>query len=1528
MAAATVPCGLESFHACTRDWFRQAFAAPTEIQTRAWPPIAAGRNTLLLAPTGSGKTLAAFLAAIDRLFFAAPTDRSDHTRGESPDADSVRVLYLSPLKALGVDVNRNLRAPIAGLRAWAERQQVPYTMPSVAVRTGDTSQRDRSRIVRHPPEILITTPESLYLMLTSAASRVLCGVECVIVDEIHALAGTKRGAHLFTSLERLERIRRETLSSDLPADRARLQRIGLSATQRPLEEIARLLGGGDASADPSVAVRPRPVDIIDSTENRRFKLTIETPAEESSESEDEESPGDLSGPAVPSVWPSIHPRLVDLIREHRSTMVFVNSRRLAERLASAINELAEEEIALAHHGSISKDARADIEDRLKRGDLPAIVATSSMELGIDMGAVDLVIQIEAPPSIASGIQRIGRAGHQVGTISTGVIFPKYRGDLLACSAASKAMREGWVEETQYPRNPLDILAQQIVAMTCRDAMHVDDVYATVRCAAPFFDLPHSSFVSVLDLLSGRYPSDEFSGLRPRINWDRVSGIVSPRQGSQRLAILNGGTIPDRGLYGVYLIGEEGASGSRVGELDEEMVFECRPGDVFLLGASSWRVMDITRDRVLVVPAPGEPGRMPFWKGDSPGRPLDFGIAIGKLARELVSTPHTEALRRLTEDYGLQESASTSLIRYLTEQQQATVEIPSDVTIVIESFTDEVGDWRIVVLSPFGARVHAPWAMLIAARMRREVCDDVDLMWTDDGIVFRLPDAFDVPPAEFFFPEPDDVEEELVREIGGTSMFAARFRENAARALLLPRRSPNRRTPLWQQRRRAHELLKVAAKYHGFPMIMETCRECLRDALDMGGFRRLLEDVRAGRIRVRSVRSEAPSPFAGAVLFNYVGNFIYDGDAPLAERRAQTLSLDFSQLRELLGAVNFRELLDADVVEQVERDLQRLSGRHLRHDDDLHALLLDLGTLSRAEIKQRCSEKDVISGDADDWLGELEAARRIFRLRVGDSERFAAAEDAGKLRDALGIMPPPGLADAFLEPVGDALRDLVSRYARTHIPFRAEDVAQRLGLGVAPVLSALTHLAEQDRVVEGEFLPHRTGSEWCDINVLRLLKRRTLAALRKQVEPVEPVVLARFLPDWHGVTRRSRGLDGLLDAIEQLQGAPLSAAELEEEILPARLDAFRPADLDELCLQREVIWRGFGSTGGSDGKIGLYLTDSYLLLSPPADPVDDPSAETVRSLLASRGALLFDDLQRATGEFPNDLLATLWQMVWAGEVTNDTLTPLRTLRSDRDARHRRATRHRRFRSRRETRLPGSEGRWALLPGVTPAGAVDPAPSDGKSSEPGSLPTETERRMAMAMQLVERHGILSRAMLGREEIAGGFAGLYPLLKAMEEAGKIRRGYFVEGLGGAQFAASGAEDRLRSFRDDDDEEPCLVLAATDPASPWGSVLPWPESKDGNRPRRESGARVILHNGRLLAWLARSRESLTTFLPDDEDGRSKTVQTLAAALAGLARPGQALLLATIDGSRPEQSYFSSALIACGFTSSSRGYLHRGHFG
>ncbi len=1493
---------LSTLHVATATWFREAFATPTRAQQLAWPAIVAGQSTLLLAPTGSGKTLAAFMVALDRLMFGPP-----------PTEPGPRVLYISPLKALGVDVERNLKAPLTGLTAVARRDGHTFSEPVVGVRSGDTPARERSQLIKHPPDILITTPESLYLMLTSRARETLRCVETVIIDEIHSLSSTKRGSHLMLSLERLEALRTASLapgpqdgSPAHPQGLTPLQRIGLSATQRPLDEIARLLGG--AEPDSQGILCPRPVQIVDAGRTKKFDLRVEVPVE------DMTAPGvttprgervdtvELAGPKQPpSIWPAMHPRLLELIRSHRSTMIFVNSRRLAEKLAAAINELAEEEVALAHHGSIAKDTRAAIEDRLKRGQLPAIVATSSLELGIDMGAVDLVLQIEAPPSVASGIQRIGRAGHQVGEVSRGVLFPKFRGDLLACAAIVEHTHQGHVEATRYPRNPLDVLAQHIVSLLVEGPQEIDYVFDLVRRAAPFSELARPVFEGVLDMLSGRYPSERFAELRPRINWDRTSGLLEARRGARLLAVANPGTIVDRGLYGVYLAGSEPAM--RVGELDEEMVFESRAGDVFLLGASSWRIEDISHDRVTVTPAPGEPGRMPFWRGDKPGRPLEFGIAIGKLTRELAAMTDDAALARLDND-GLNQFAAKNLVAYLREQDAESA-LPTDERIVVEAFTDEVGDWRVVVLSPFGGRVHAPWSIVITERLRQELGVDVDSMWADDGMVFRLPDSDEAPEAHWFLPTVEQADEVLRRALGTTALFAAHFRENASRALLLPRRRPGQRVPLWVQRRRSSDLLSVATDFSDFPMVLETYRECLQDVFDVPGLSDVLRGVGEGRIQATVVSTKTASPFAASILFSYVGNFIYDGDAPLAERRAQALSLDHDQLRLLLGEPELRELLDPDAIVELERRLQRLDTDYpMRGPDDLHDLLLALGDLSDDELDARIEPRE-----REQWYQHLAAQGRALRVRIAQEVRTIAAQDAARYRDALGVVLPMGIVTAFLEPVQAPLNDLLLRFAKTHGPFVPSAIIERFRLAPQTVAETLQQLEREGALVRGAFLPHGLGQEYCSVEVLRRLKQVSLAKLRRQIEPVEPETYARFLHQWQHLATPLRGLDGVLSVVEQLQGVELSYSVLVQEVLPSRISDFRAGDLEELCAAGEVVWRALGQQSG-DTRLALFLTDQYTALAPLTEPPQGELGQRIEELLRQRGALFFGDLVAELGVYPGDAFDVLWQLVWAGRVSNDTLQPVASLLGAQGRNKSTPSPPRRgFRSRRKLR-PGTEGRWRLLPDTAQIGT-------------------TQRARAQAEQLVRRFGVLTREAVRGAGISGGFSFVYPVLKALEEAGRLRRGYFIQGYGATQFAASGAETRLRQHSREGTDE-LSWLAATDPANPYGVCLPWPEHESA-RPTRSAGCHVAMYQGRLLAYSSRGGRTLTLYGTPPPAQLQALARSLVERLdAGVQR---ALLIESVNGiaaadteieRAPLLNTFFLALTEVGFSAGPKGLQKR----
>ncbi|MFN2388056.1 MAG: DEAD/DEAH box helicase [Actinomycetota bacterium] len=1468
---------LAPFSPATRAWFEEAFAAPTPAQVGAWGSIPDGDHVLVVAPTGSGKTLAAFLWSIDRLARAAPVDKKER----------LRTLYVSPLKALAADIERNLRSPLTGIRAVALRSGSEPPDIRVGMRTGDTPPDERRRFASTPPDILITTPESLYLLLTSRARAALASVETVIVDEIHSVAGTKRGSHLALSLERLDDL------LERPA-----QRIGLSATVRPIDEVTRFLGGS------------RPVTVVRPAYEKRFDLSIVVPVEDMAalgEATGEVASGSAAGAeARTSMWPHVEERLLAVIREHHSTIVFANSRRLCERLSARLNALAGEDVTRAHHGSVSREQRLLIEEELKAGRLPAVIATSSLELGIDMASVDLVVQVEAPDSVASGLQRIGRAGHQVDAVSRGVLFPKHRGDLLECAVVVDRMRAGQIEELHYPRNPLDVLAQQIVAIVAMSDWDIDELERLVMRAAPFHGLTRAVLESVLDMLSGRYASDEFASLRPRVNWDRTRGILSSRTSAQRLAVTSGGTIPDRGLFGVFLVS---GVGTRVGELDEEMVYESRPGEVFVLGSSSWLIEAITHDRVLVSPAPGQPGKMPFWHGDAPGRAPELGSALGAFVRELAAMPAAGQISRL-RTMGLDELAADNLVAYLAEQKAATGSLPDDRTLVIERFRDELGDWRVCIHSPFGARVHAPWAQAIEARMQESLGVEAQCIYTDDGIVVRLPEAIDAPPGDFAIFDPAEIEDTIVDRVGTSALFASRFRECAARALLLPRRRPGARTPLWQQRQKSAHLLKVASKYGSFPILLETFRECLQDVFDVPALVELMGAVERREVRVVQVDTSVPSPFASSLQFGYVSEFMYEGDTPLAERRAQALSLDRSLLSELMGRAELRELVDAGALAELELDLQLLSdGMKVRDLDGLHDALRSLGDLATHEVHARTAAEAV---EVNRWLGRLEEERRALRVRVAGEERWVAIEDAARLRDTLGVALPVGVPAAFLEPVADAVGDLVARYARTHGPFAAAEAAARLGLGVAVVETTLIRLQAGGRVASGEFRPAGAGVEWVDVEVLRRLRRRSLAAYRKEIEPAPPEALARFSLAWHGIGAagpRDGGADALFAAIEQMQGVPVPASMLEKQVLPARLIGYSPALLDQLCASGEVLWAGAGAIGSDDGWVTLLTAGDASLLRPQvAGPEVSESAARIEAALRSRGASFFRQIADAVGSTDDrELLLSLWELVWAGKVTNDTLAPLRALIAGaRPGAPRRPARRGRGPAF-PTRLgpPAGAGRWALLP-------VDE-------------PDATHRLHAVGRQLLARHGIVTRGAVAGERVPGGFAALYPVLKAFEDTGRCRRGYFVEGLGGAQFALPGAVDRMRSLLEPGGDKETQVLAATDPANPYGAALGWPQRPEegGHRPGRKAGAVVVLVDGSLVLYVERGGRTLLSFSEDISQ-----LQPAVDALALGVREGilGRLNVEKADGAAVLDSPVSEALMSAGFRLSPKGLrLHAG---
>jgi ATP-dependent Lhr-like helicase len=1663
----------------TREWFLGAFSEPTPAQQGAWKAISSGSHALVVAPTGSGKTLAAFLWALDRLMVSGAAVPAELPGLEASSVDKqpkakrpkrkTRVLYISPLKALGVDVERNLRSPLIGITQTAKRLDLPAPLITVGVRSGDTPASDRRALLNNPPDILITTPESLFLMLTSKARETLSEVDTIIVDEVHAVAGTKRGAHLAVSLERLDAL--------LPKP---AQRIGLSATVEPRELVAQFLAGS------------APVQIVAPPSRKNWDLTVSVPVEDMSDLPGAAGAFD-SGPASglqpqASIWPHVEEKIVDLVMANQSTIVFANSRRLAERLTARLNEIhaerqllavgggwedpapalsggvptstatpahmmaqagstagAEPLLARAHHGSVSKDQRALIEDDLKSGRLRCVVATSSLELGIDMGAVDLVVQVESPPSVASGLQRVGRAGHQVGEVSQGVLFPKHRADLVHTAITVERMLDGKIERLSVPANPLDILAQQTVAATALGSIDVEEWFATVRRSAPFATLPRSAFEATLDLLAGRYPSDEFAELRPRIIWDRNAGTIEGRPGAQRLAVTSGGTIPDRGLFGVYIIGTEtegaaspagqGADGKasgaasaakggrRVGELDEEMVYESRVGDIFALGATSWKIEDITHDRVLVSPAFGQPGKLPFWKGDSLGRPVDLGRALGAFVRELSASDVGPATERCKAS-GLDDFAANNLLQYLSEQKLATEVVPSDTTLVVERFHDELGDWRVILHSPFGMPVHAPWALAVGQRLLQRYGLDGSAMAADDGIVLRVPMMEDEPPgAELFLFDPEELEQIVTAEVGGSALFASRFRECAARALLLPRQTPGKRQPLWQQRQRSAQLLDVARKYPSFPIVLETVRECLQDVYDLPALKEIAASVERRELRIVQTTTQQPSPFAKSLLFGYVAQFLYEGDSPLAERRAAALALDSTLLNELLGRVELRELLDARVIESTERELQRLAAdRKVRGLEGVADLLRLLGPLSPEEVAARLAplvepvETEATSAliepveteatelplaDAVAHLAALQRANRAIKVSIGGTERFAAVEDAARLRDAIGVPLPMGVPLAFIEPVADPLGDLVSRYARTHGPFTAAEAAARLGLGVAVVGTALKRLAADGRVVEGEFRPHveqvtnlgsgavtesrgaggaeaphaavaagvsppadpshagdaaapaitigPAGSEWCDAEVLRKLRRRSLAALRAEVEPVDATAYGRFLPAWQNVRTPGadrgqpalRGLDGIVTAIDQLSGVPIPASAWEPLVLASRVSNYQPAMLDELMAAGEVLWSGAGSLPGNDGWISLHLADSAELTLNPAIDFEpgDAQQRLLDHLQTNGGGYFFRQLTDIAGGMDavlsdQEVVSALWDLAWAGRVTGDTFSPVRALIAGGHTAHRQVARAPRARAPRMSRLGRSHGTGLLgSPGltggrygsVTGSAPTPPLAAGRWSALPSPELDPTIHARATAELLLDRYGVVTRGSVMAENILGGFGLMYKVLARLEEAGRCRRGYFIEHLGAAQFAVPATVDRLRSYSEDTQlakpEPVALALAATDPANAYGAALPWPalsvEAGSGHRPGRKAGSLVVLVDGALALYVERGGKTLLVFTEEEP-----VLAAAGAALVDVVKRGAVdkLVMEKVNGHDILDTPAAAALTAAGAYSTPKG--------
>ncbi|MEI7065197.1 ATP-dependent helicase [Dickeya chrysanthemi] len=1574
------------FTAATLEWFVSTFGTPTAVQDAAWTAIGGGHHSLVIAPTGSGKTLAAFMHAIDRLFIEQTETFTPAPENARRPATKTRVLYISPVKALGADVQRNLSLPLQGIMQERQRRGDANVVLTVGLRTGDTTVAERARLVRSPPDILITTPESLFLMLTSRAREALRDVSTIIIDEIHAVAGTKRGSHLALSLERLDAL------LETPA-----QRIGLSATVRPVERVAEFLGG------------ERPVIVVAPPSMRHLDVRIVVPVEDMSNIPEHE-PSDNAGNGRPgSIWPHVEASILDQVLSRRSTIVFANSRGVAERLTARLNETyaarlagtgqtpstgddhpptqyessagstqaradgVAATIARSHHGSVSKEHRAEIEQALKSGELRCVVATSSLELGIDMGLVDLVIQVSAPPSVASALQRVGRAGHQVGGISTGLVYPRTRREVIDSTVIVDAMLSGRIEAIAPPRNPLDVLAQQTVAAVAMEPLDVDAWYATVRRAAPYLTLPRTAFDATLDMLAGRYPSDDFSGFRPRLIWDRETGQLSARPGAQQLAVTSGGTIPDRGMFSVVLPeGEERAGSRRVGELDEEMVYESRVNDVITLGATSWRIQEITRDQVVVTPAPGRSARLPFWRGDGIGRPAELGEAIGTFLRQLeldisgadgtpLPGPGTQTQ---LETIGLDGNAIGNMLALVFEQRAATGVLPTDRTLIIERCHDELGDWRLILHSPYGRRVHEPWALAIAQRIRERWKIDPAVVSSDDGIVARLPDTGRVPGAELFLFDPDKLRRTVTVAVGGSALFAARFRECAARALLLSRRTPGRRSPLWQQRLRAGQLLEIAQGYPEFPILIETARECLQDVYDLDALDKVMGRLNTGTIQLVDVTTEVPSPFAADLLFGYVAQFMYETDAPMAERRASMLALDSALLGELLGQVELSELL-AQVMDQLDQELQRLAaGYRAKGKEGVADLLRELGPLCTQDVVARLDNE---ADEAATFLSSLEAERRIILVRIGAREHWASIEDAGRLRDALGVALPDGLPAAFLETTVEPLRGLLARFARTRGPFTTDDAASAFGLGVSVAAATLQQIIEQGKLLSCHFGIKRSAKspslvsrdagplaqhEWVSDEVFQRLRIRSLQAAREATQPVPRQAYTRLLLErqglvtdaslsvavkgWNPARGALEGQEGVLQVIEQLAGLQLPASVWERQILPARVRDYASDMLDGLLSSGTVLWSGHGKLGNDDGLVALHLQEfapetlsmaAHASVAPDMSPLQhailellsDGGAYFVRQLVTQVQIKLvrdYPDRHDSPDVLSDNLHTALWDLVWAGCITNDTWTPLRALAQVAQQPRPRALSSRRRRGLRG--LPSAAvsdafhsglnaatlaGRWSLI-------RTDPLP-------------DTVQALAWTEGLLDRYAVVTRNVTVYENVPGGFSALQPVFRGMEDTGRVIRGRFVLGLGAAQFAERTTVDRLRELAEQTPSVPSPVaLSAVDPGNPFGTILPWPSHVSLMRPARRAGALVVIDGGHLVLYLPQGGRQLFTYIDPDDAAQTEVIAAALAALStALSRDRRnRFTLELVNGVPVRMSKLAPALKVIGFSSAPKG--------
>jgi ATP-dependent Lhr-like helicase len=1494
---------LTDFHPIVRAWFERTYGEPTPPQVLGWPSISAGEHTLILAPTGSGKTLAAFLWAINHLV-------EQHLAGDLDPG--VRILYVSPLKALNNDIERNLESPLQAIRDEAHRTGHKLPIIRSAVRTGDTPQSRRTAMLKHPPDILITTPESLYLMLTSKQARnMFRTVQYIIIDEIHSVCGNKRGVHLSVSLERLQEIATQELI-----------RIGLSATQRPLEKVAEFLGGFQWEGE---TLAPRRVNIIDAGRKKTMDLRVECAAP------------DFSLLPQESVWPLIFTDILEKIRRHKTTLIFVNNRRLAERVAAKLNEMVagddndgaaagrnfnlyavpmkmtgpdspglSEPVAAAqpaspfvqaYHGSMSRHAREQMERDLKDGKLRALVTTSSLELGIDIGSIDLVVQLQSPKGVARGLQRVGRSGHLITAESKGRILPSHREDLVESAVVARAMLEHDVEMTTIPTDCLDVLAQQIVAMVSIEEWDTDGLFRLVRRSACYRDLSRTLYAGVLQMLAGRYTDEAFRELRPRISWDKVNNTLRALPGSGRLAVTSGGTIADRGYFGVYIEDRK----TRVGEVDEEFVYETRTGDTFILGSNVWRVIEMDANRLIVRPAPGQAARMPFWRGEGIGRSFELGKKIGEFRRAMASRADgPDCLQWLQREYPIDSRAAWNIQEYFRRQQTGSGSIPHDHLVLVEGFRDEIGDPRIVVHSSYGRRVNGLLGLVLAHRLQAMTGVESQMLYNDDGILFRCPDR-DVLPLHLFDGLTAQEGQDLVlEELLSSPLFGGQFRQNAARALLMPKMAPGKRTPLWLQRLRAADLLQVARRYSDFPIVIETVREVLNDVLDFQHCTEILRALESGAIRVQTVQTEVPSPFTASLLFDFIAVYMYEWDQPRADRQSQYLAVNRELLAEIVDLESAPSLLRPEAIDSVEQYLQHVStGTRARSPEELMELLIRVGDLTEEEIVARCD------GDGRAMLHELAADGRAVPVFIANGTRWIAGEEKTIYQSL----------DAE-----DHARHVLGRYIQSHGPVTSSELAQRFGFQPERVEAIARNLERNSSLLRGRFrpsgLPSSGEEQWCYRPTMERIHRQTISILRREITPSSPGEFTGFLLHWQHVNPAARmtAAEGLEECLAQLQGLPLPSEIWEREILRSRLRDYGPAAMNELASRGIIVWAGAGP-----GRMKCLFRGEagYFLPTEADEDALGAPARRILEYLRHNGASFYSDLRSGGNLSLSAINAGIGELFWDGWVTNDVFTELtgirRSTRMAQDAPVERVELVLPLRSPGRSRIvqtarkairqvPGWTGRWSLVrsPGVL-----------------GSPGDEEEIAARQAAQLLQRYGIVAREFYRREDLLP-----WPLValqfQRMEMRGEIRRGYFIQGLSGMQYALPAAVDELRRLKSEQVErQPVIVINACDPANIYGPGIELPGRGEGQpAPGRLPGNFVALCGGTPILWIENLGGKIWTIGRPETEQVTEALTLLAdrSKLPPQIRPFREIILEYWDGERPARTAWAGVLRQLGF--------------